>query len=115
MKRWSVLFLALALWALAGCGGPAADEGAAGEAPSVFAEASAPDAEGGLSAVRLEGQARPLTDEEIRFVIDGFTNGSIISSTSAARRPATRIFSISSGVLIEIAMEYVQQCRYFRQ
>ena len=24
MKRWSVLFLALALWALAGCGGPAA-------------------------------------------------------------------------------------------
>ena len=27
MKRWSVLFLALALWALAGCGGPAADEG----------------------------------------------------------------------------------------
>ena len=65
MKRWSVLFLALALWALAGCGGPAADEGAAGEAPSVFAEASAPDAEGGLSAVRLEGQARPLTDEEI--------------------------------------------------
>lgn len=66
MKRWSVLFLALALWALAGCGGPAADEGAAGEAPSVFAEASAPDAEGGLSAVRLEGQARPLTDEEIQ-------------------------------------------------
>ena len=40
--------------------------GAAGEAPSVFAEASAPDAEGGLSAVRLEGQARPLTDEEIQ-------------------------------------------------
>ena len=66
MKRWSVLFLALALWALAGCGGAAADEGAAGEAPSVFAEASAPDAEGGLSAVRLEGQARPLTDEEIQ-------------------------------------------------
>ena len=66
MKRWSVLFLALALWALAGCGGPAADEGAAGEAPSVFAEASAPDAEGGLSAVRLEGQPRPLTDEEIQ-------------------------------------------------
>ena len=66
MKRWSVLFLALALWALAGCGGPAADEGAAGEAPSVFAEAPAPDAEGGLSAVRLEGQARPLTDEEIQ-------------------------------------------------
>ena len=29
MKRWSVLFLALALWALAGCGGPAADEAAA--------------------------------------------------------------------------------------
>ena len=66
MKRWSVLFLALALWALAGCGGPAAAPGAAGEAPSVFAEASAPDAEGGLSAVRLEGQARPLTDEEIQ-------------------------------------------------
>lgn len=66
MKRWSVLFLALALWALAGCGGPAADEAAAGEAPSVFAEASAPDAEGGLSAARLEGQARPLTDEEIQ-------------------------------------------------
>ena len=30
MKRWSVLFLALALWALAGCGGAPADGGGAG-------------------------------------------------------------------------------------
>src|SRR5690606_14732677 len=32
-------------------------------------------------------------------VTPGFTYGVIISNTSAARRPATRIFSISSGVL----------------
>lgn len=49
-----------------GAAGPPRTRGPAGEAPSVFAEASAPDAEGGLSAVRLEGQARPLTDEEIQ-------------------------------------------------
>ena len=91
MKRWSVLFLALALWALAGCGGPAADEGAAGEAPSVFAEASAPDAEGGLSAVRLEGQARPLTDEEIaalgvekREVVVSYQEGDTVRITDGA-------------------------------
>ena len=91
MKRWSVLFLALALWALAGCGGPAADEGAAGEAPSGLAEASAPDAEGGLSAVRLEGQARPLTDEEIaalgvekREVVVGYQVGDNVKITDGA-------------------------------
>ena len=66
MKRWSVLFLALALWALAGCGGAPAGEGAAGVAPSLFWEATAPGAVGGLYARRLEGQARPLTDEEIQ-------------------------------------------------
>ena len=36
MKRWSVLFLALALWALAGCGGAPPRPGAAGDAPSRF-------------------------------------------------------------------------------
>lgn len=66
MKRWSVLFLHWPLWPLAGWRRPGRGRGAAGEAPSVFAEAPAPDAEGGLSAVRLEGQARPLTDEEIQ-------------------------------------------------
>ena len=97
MKRWSVLFLALALWALAGCGGPAADEGAAGEAPSVFAEASAPDAEGGLSAVRLEGQARPLTDEEIAAVPTRLFSASSCSWLSSSSGRAA-VFSSSGSV-----------------
>ena len=36
MKRWSVLFLALALWALAGCGGPRGVAGAGGVAAYRF-------------------------------------------------------------------------------
>ena len=37
-------------------------------------------------------------------VTPGFTRGPIISRTSAASRPATRIFSTSSGVLMETVM-----------
>src|SRR4030065_2885725 len=41
-----------------------------------------------------------------RVVMLGCTCGAIIFSTSAASRPATRIFSISSGVFRVIAMTY---------
>lgn len=86
MKRWSVLFLHWRCGRWPGAGGPAADEGAAGEAPSVFAEASAPDAEGGLSAVRQEGQARPLTDEEIQAAYSGRRSVRLVQPGDAALR-----------------------------
>lgn len=69
MKRVYALMLALALWALAGCGAEiAADGSAAQAAPSVGETAG--DEDSGLSAALLERQARPLTDEEILAAYD---------------------------------------------
>src|SRR3569832_1150841 len=47
-------------------------------------------------------------------VTPGFTCGRITCSTSAARRPATRIFSISSAVLMDTLIKYAAYIREWR-
>src|SRR3569832_2496009 len=48
-------------------------------------------------------------------VTPGFTCGRIMCSTSAARRPATRIFSISSAVLMDTLIKYAAYIREWRE